>query len=60
MAKHKTAHRKALEAHNREQSRLRAEVVAELASGDSLKSNARANAPKPKAPAPAPAPKAKS
>lgn len=49
MAKHKTAHRKALEAHNKEQARLRGEVVAELAAGESLKANARANAPKPKA-----------
>ena len=44
MARHKTAHRKALEAHNKEQTRLRAEVVAELGEGDSLKPNAAARA----------------
>lgn len=49
MAAHKTAHRKALEAHNKYQAQLRAEYVAELAESSTLKANAQANAPKPKA-----------
>lgn len=46
MARHKTAHRQALEARNKKQQKLRAAEVQELANGQSLKPNARANAPK--------------
>ena len=43
-ARHKTAHRKTLEARGKRQAQLRADVVAELAAGDSLKPNAAKNA----------------
>ena len=63
--KHKTAHRKALEANQKRRSALRDKFVAELAAGVTLKANAASNAEKlakasrrpEKAPAPAPAKK---
>ena len=44
MPRHKTAHRKRLEAHNKEQAKARAAAVAELAEGTTLKANAVQNA----------------
>ena len=44
MAKNKTAHRKALEAHQKSLVAGRAAVVAELADGTTLKDNAQKNA----------------
>ena len=44
MARHKTAHRKRLEQHNRDVQAARAELLADASNDLSLKANAQANA----------------